>query len=274
MALDPTEEMLSLGERLCIRLRELASDLAKTGRWPAEPDGTLLLWRILLLAISADVGMSIIRLAVLADEDHSRAMRMLDRSLFEYGLRLEYYVHCPDDAVKHANNFRSWWGALLKASQVFSNPEALTPEERRQMNEIIKSMQALEIPAIRHMLLLVLTMNGYRGGDRKRLARWLLGHYYHIGSALIHGSQGAFSDFFSKNPETGAIAYTPKSVRFTVSDSLFNAALHLIEVLMAEEKHRKSSLASDMYARDLELSSGRWGIVEAMRTSGFFLRPK
>ena len=212
--------------------RPYFKELVNTPDLPDERQKTILLWRILLLGLSSDVGSSVIRLAQLKHENHARAMRMLDRSLFEYGLRLEFYVFCPEHAIKHAENFRTWWGVLLKSSQAFMDVRMLTKEERRYMNEIIKEMDTLDIPAIRYMLLRVLTINGYVGAERKRLTKWLLRESItNIGSALIHGSQGAFADFFGKNPTTGVIAYTAKSVRHAVGDTLFNSVLHLIEVL-------------------------------------------
>lgn len=235
MAIDQLADLLDFAEELCIRVDSLVVELVRTPNLPDEKAKTVLLWRILLLAISADVGRSILRLGQLRDENHARAMRMLDRSLFEYGLRLEYYIFCPDDALKHGANLQTWWGVLLKASQPYMPTDTLTKDERRQLSDIIKSMGDLEIASIRFMLRLSLTNNGFKGGERKRRMNWLLGNYYHIGSALIHDSQGAFMDFFSKNPSSGEIAYTRKSVRHSVGDTVFNSVLHLIGVISSEE---------------------------------------
>lgn len=246
-------------------MNALVSDLLETPNLPDDQSKTLLLWRILLLAISADVGLSIYRLAESAADDHARAMRMLDRSLFEYGLRLEYYVFYPEAAVRHAKNLSAWWATLVKASQQFVDFANLSREERHYFAEVMRNMEDLEYPAIRYMLRQCLAKNGYKGGERKRRFQWLIGNYYHIGSALIHGSQGAFYDFFAHNPQTSGFAFTPKSVRHPLDKTLLNSAIHLIGTLSSEEKHRRAYLGTDMYYRELEFITGRWEFVQTTR---------
>ena len=252
-------------QTLSARINTLVSDLVRTPTLPDDQSKTILLWRILLLAISADVGFSIHRLAEHPAEDHARAMRMLDRSLFEYGLRMEIYVFYPEVAVRHAQNLSAWWAILVKASQQFMDFASLTREERHYFSEVIRNMDDLEYPAIEYMLRHCLAKNGYKGGERKRRQQWLLGNYYHIGSALIHGSQGAFYDFFANNPQTNGFAFTPKSVRHPLGKTLLNSAIHLIGTISSEEKHRRRYLGTDMYYRDLEFITGRWEFVHTTR---------
>jgi len=268
MPADKVADLLAFLERLCDRLDSLALELVTSPPIADETTKTVMLWRILLLAISSDVGRSVIRLGQLRDENHARAMRMLDRSLFEYGLRLEYYIFRPDEALKHGKNLSAWWGVLLKASQPYMKMESLTKEERRRLSDAINNIEGLEIPAIHYMLRCCLTMNGFKGGERKRRMNWLLSNYYHIGSSLIHGSQGAFLDFFGKNPASGEIAYTHKSARYSVGDTLFNSGIHLIGTISSEEKHRKKYLGVDMYYREFELTTGRWGILRDTQPRG------
>jgi hypothetical protein len=188
---------------------------------------------------------------------------MLDRSIFEYGLRLEYYIFYPEEAVLHGTNLKIWWGVLVKASAPYLNLDGLSKEEREQLDRAIEDAGDLQYPNIQLMLNRCLKKNGFRSGERKRRARWILSNYYQLGSALIHGSQGAFIDFFAKNPSTGEIAYTPKSNRYGVYDALFNVALNLIGTIGSEEKYRKKDLAVDLYYRDFELLTGRWEYISA-----------
>jgi len=207
----------------------------------------IITWRLLLLALTEDVVGSIISLGKLEDENHARALRMLDRSVFEYGLRLEYYVFCPEDAVAHGSNLKNWWGVLIKASAPYMVIESFTKDEKERLDAAISDAGDIYFPKIQAMLNYCLKKNGYKSGERKRRSRWILSNYYQLGSALVHGSQGAFIDFFAKNPATDAFAYTPKSSRFTVYDTLFNTALNLIGIVGSEEKFRKTNLAVDMY---------------------------
>lgn len=259
--MDIRQELLRHVKEARAKLRSLIQALLDAAPLADENKKIILSWRLLLLGLAHDVSGSIYALGLALDDNHARSMRVLDRSLFEYGLRLEYYFYYPEDGVSHAKAMTTWWNVLLKASAPYMDTEGLTDAERDILSNAIESTEKVEYANVRAMLKKSLQANGFSKDEAEKRELWIYNNYYNQGSTLAHGSQGAFIDFFTKDPASGAFEFMLKSPRFTVADTLFNTTLHLIQFITSEEKHRNKYLGSDMFLRDFELTTGREGYV-------------
>lgn len=129
------DDLIRLGHAIRSRIRTIADEL---NRLPNEegPIGlALITWRVALLALTWDVSEAPLTLAA-ARTGQIRAMRMLNRSIYEYALRLEYYAYAHRRASEDWMNSPSWLKSILKVSG--DEMVTWTREERRAYNEMVK----------------------------------------------------------------------------------------------------------------------------------------
>jgi hypothetical protein len=107
------EDLISLGQRVRARVHWLAEKLEALPWTTDEKTQALVTWRCVLLTLAWDVSESSLILAKHSTEQ-IRAIRIVNRSLFEYCTRLEFYAYDQERAVKDWKNAFAWLALIIK----------------------------------------------------------------------------------------------------------------------------------------------------------------
>jgi hypothetical protein len=263
---EQTDELLKLLARLIERLQRLIGELIERPEPATRDEATVVLWRLVLLALTKEVASAIEILSTVAGPETVRAITILDRSLFEYGLRLEYFYFASREAVKYFDNVRAWYAKFQRAANALTPRDTMSLKEQQRLSKLDElAKPGVEYADIRHMMAVCLKGNRFTRGDTKRYTKSLWDYYYTQGSALSHGSQGALVDFLTRKPDTGQMRFNPNSVRLTVDEMLVRVIGNLIGTITSESKHRQEDLGDAFYYRDLEFITGNWTFLSRSR---------
>jgi hypothetical protein len=231
------EDMLALGRRVRERLRAVAHEIDALPEEEGPVAIALVTWRVALLIMSWDVADGALSLGE-ARGEHIRAIHMLNRSLFEYAIRLEYYAYTHREAVKDWVNAEAWLKMIVKGTDA-ADMATWNREERHAYNQMIKVEGEFEYPSLPQMLQRVFRGRGYSKNWRRNGLK-TAGRFYsmqeNFAPAKLH-----FRSY--RVPELLV-------VRLNVH--------YLIQVLYAESIHRGEDLGCHMYWRELELIHGEW----------------
>jgi hypothetical protein len=248
------EDLIQLGHRLRARLRGFVEELNAIPDEQGPVGMALITWRVALLTLMWDVSEAPLTLAA-ARTEQIRAMRMLNRSLFEYALRLEYYAYDHRQASKDWINSEAWLKSVVKIIEG-EDIARWTKAERRAYNEMVKVQGEFEYQSLPAMLQTVFKGRSYPNRVRRKAVRHGT-NFYSIASSFVHGSQGAFYDLFEQVFDGPAPLHL-RSYRFTEFGMLHETLFYMILAVYAESCHRNADLGASMYWRELDLVSGKW----------------
>jgi hypothetical protein len=207
----------------------------------------LLMWQLALVTAAWDVSGSAIRLAM---ESELRAARILNRSIFEYGLRLHHYAHEPEDAVQHGAEALNYLRHVMRPTG--SDAGDMSKKRFKEFRTFLTSGSAeLSYPQIHRMMKNMLRTFGFEAaGDIKRGVKRLEAEYA-VSSAIAHGSQGLIFDVFRKD-DSPSIHHL-RSPWFSTEESLLRTMSSLLLCLTGLEIHFSLSMGTDMHMRSIDL---------------------
>lgn len=147
---DRIRDPVALGNRVRARIKILIDELDALPEEPGPVGLALITWRVCLLVLIWDVSEAPLTLG-LANTGQIRAIRMLNRPLFEYGIRLEYYAYATRDAVKDWMNAEAW---LKTAVRVIDDKDMVTwaRAERHYYYQMLKVEGDFEYPSVSSMI--------------------------------------------------------------------------------------------------------------------------
>jgi hypothetical protein len=246
------QDLIDFGYRLRDRIRGFIDAVNAIPDEQGPVGMALTTWRVALLTLIWDVSEAPLTLAA-ARTQQIRAMRMLNRSLYEYALRLEYYAYDHRQASKDWINSEAWLKSVIKIVEG-EDITKWTKAERRAYNDMLKVQGEFEYQSLPALLQTIFKSRGYPNRERRKAVRHGM-NFYSIASSFVHGSQGAFYDIFSdeRPPELHV-----RSFRFTEQKMLHETLFYMILAIYAESHHRNQDLGANLYWRELDLISGDW----------------
>jgi hypothetical protein len=116
-----TCDTIEVGERVRARIRKLVEELDSLPSEEGPITPALITWRIALLTLAWDVSEGPLTLAT-ANSDQVRAMRILNRTLFEYAIHpggLGYNLSVAMQLSQWRRALENWFAALRTRGSVF-----------------------------------------------------------------------------------------------------------------------------------------------------------
>jgi hypothetical protein len=153
------------------------------------------MWQIALTTAAWDIAASAISLAI---EGELRAARILNRSIFEYGIRLHHYCHEPGDAEGQGSDAIKYLRHVMRA--VADAQDDLPPKRAKEFRRFLSEDSAeFRYGQVHMMMRNTLRSFGFSSsGDLKRGVKRLESEYA-VSSGVAHGSQGLIFDVFRKS---------------------------------------------------------------------------
>jgi hypothetical protein len=178
-------------------------------------------WAVTLATLTHDVAMSV---HVLATHNNVRAGIILNRSLSEYRLRLQYYVQTPDAATADMAGFEAELRSVIAARPIAEFEAMLDADMMQNVRDMLTEPQ-MKGPRrqIRQMFEAVY-------GDKADL---LYDLHYALGSAFAHGKVLATGDVLRRaDPNDNTVfSFHPQSNVFPLNNVLGEAVGHVIAML-------------------------------------------
>jgi len=248
--------MLALGERVRARIRAIADEIHNQPEKHGPIDAALETWRVALLNLAWDVSEGAFTLAA-TRKQQVRAMRILNRCIYEYAVRLEYYAIERVTAIEDWIKSRAWLAKLVSRGIDEKDKANWDAETHQAYADMVSASGKLRRHKHTDMLKRILEA---RGHDQENAEKGVEHgeNFYSIASSFVHGSEGVFYDMFSLEPGSESWKLHDRSLRLGEYDMLHEAVFYLILMLFAESMHRGKDLGAHSYWRELDLTSGKW----------------
>jgi len=218
--------LISLGRRVRDRILAIVEEIDSQPDGENDRERALVTWRVVLLLLTRDISDSVLTLAETRTRQ-TRAMTILNRSLFEYVIRLEFYAYDSVQAEQHWRNAEVWLrdiATVIDAKDLANMSKA----EIKAYNRMISIEGDFDYPRFRYMLRMVFKHRGLAPRERKRGLRWAA-KYYAICSALVHGGQGAFYDALELQLPPAKAKLALRSARFSEFTTLGETVHFMIQ---------------------------------------------
>jgi hypothetical protein len=178
-------------------------------------------WTVALATLTHDIATSV---HVLVTHSNVRAGMILNRSLSEYRLRLQYYVQNPSTATNDMAGFEQELRKVMAARPLVEFEAMLDEDMMQNVRDMLAEPQMkVQRRQIRQMFEAV-------HGNKADL---LYDLHYAIGSAFSHGLVLATGDVYRRaDPNDPTVfSFHPQSNVFTLNNVLGEAVGHVLAVL-------------------------------------------
>lgn len=200
-------------------------------------------WHLTLLTVAADIAPTAVSAA---SNESTRAARILNRSLLEYGCRAHHYHRAPDKAAVDGLFAQNMGRKIMHPTRDIKGK--MSDEQFTGFKSFMNSGDRdVPFPAVQAMMKDALRNFGLNGSTTRKVMRWLDVEYT-IGSGIIHGSQAAILDSFIKAPS--GIERLAKTPHFTAKDEISRTILALLFLLAAVEMHYNMDFTARMLVSD------------------------
>jgi hypothetical protein len=225
------DEAISFGDELRAKLHDWAVKLHTRDNPNLTDDDELksvLLWVKSLVMVSWDISGSVF---VLASGDNLRAIKILNRCMFEYWVRIFYYVWNRDEAVAHAKLVNPTNRKGIRANRDWFDRSVMTPEEIAYLDSVLSSNdESVPIPKFRNILKAVVKQ--LKLDDWEAAEKWMYENYYLIASGFVHGSPALLLDMYLY-PDEHTVGMLDKSDRQHPIEGVGECISHLLWTLKA-----------------------------------------
>lgn len=232
------DDLLTFGGELRAEILEWVKRLEVVPPQDDARSESIIIWIRTLAVAVWDMSESVFALLT-ADRNHLRAVKVLNRSLFEYSMKMKYFGYRPDDAQLGISNVRVHLGKLTKANKTFS-PDTMAPEERKVYEALLAaSDDKLKREHITSSIRMVLEKDG-----RSDEVPAVLDNYYPVASGYAHGSETLILDMWRQHGSGYADTIELKSQRLYTIAGFDEAIRSLLGTLEALSMHLQQDLCS------------------------------
>lgn len=157
---DEVRDLIALGHRVRMRIRSLAEDVDALPEEMGPVGAALATWRVTLLALAWDISEAALVLGE-SSTNQVRAIRMLNRSLFEYALRLEYYAVDHRAATKDWINSQAWLKIVVRTIDP-DDKKDWSKNDLRLYNDVMKHENPFEFSAVKDRMPTIWHLSGLK----------------------------------------------------------------------------------------------------------------
>jgi hypothetical protein len=210
---------------------------------------SIIIWMRTLCATIWDTSESVLHLLV-AERNHLRAVKILNRSLFEYALKLKYFSYCPDEATSSLKQVRIHLGRMTNATPQNFSPEMMSAENRKTYDDLLAaSREKFTFAKITANIKVVLEKEG-----RAAEIPALLDNYYAAASGFVHGSETLILDVWRQHGGHKDTIELKSQRLYTVAafDETIRSLLETLQGISVHLKHDHHSAWYATYRDDFQ----------------------
>lgn len=178
-------ELWEFGQRARALLRSTIEEAVQND---TRPNRDVVHWYVALGTLAWDVSGSVL---LLLEHGEVRAATMLNRSLFEYWVRIRYYTRFPDKASEAIHQLPTRIGKIDAARTGTTMPDSFIEEERAEFESYLATGSKIERSNFRNDILEAVLP--------KDQADAYYDFFYGKASAWIHGYETMLADVLSAN---------------------------------------------------------------------------